>query len=190
MNVVLIMTDRHNPEFSGCYGHPIARTPHIDSIAEAGTRFDSAYCVSPLCVPSRAAMITGRYVHETGTWDNAFPYTGVPHGWGHFFSEQGVHLSAIGKLDFQPGADCGIAEERLTKHRNSLDVHCLFREEGIQPRYHHLHRLRDAGPSESATPYGHDRQVAEEAVRWLGEDRPTDRPWVLLVNFGKPHPTW
>ena len=60
MNVVFIMTDRHNPEFSGCYGNSLTRTPHIDSIAERGTRFEYAYCLSPLCAPSRAAMMAGR----------------------------------------------------------------------------------------------------------------------------------
>ena len=143
MNVVLIIGDRHNPEFAGCYGNPITRTPSIDSIAERGARFESANCISPLCVPARGAMMSGRYVHEIGAWDNAFPYAGVPRGWGHYFREQGVCFTTVGKLDFLPGVDHGIEEERLPLHRDSLDIHSLFREQGLQPRFDHvLHRLR------------------------------------------------
>ena len=190
MNVLFILTDRHNPEFSGCYGNPVTRTPHIDRLAERGTRFASAYCLSPLCAPSRAAMMAGRYVHEIGTWGNAFPYTGSPPGWGHTFAEGGVCLTTLGKLDFQPGADTGIEDERLAKHRDSLDVHSLFRQDGIRPRYQHLHRLRTAGPAGGSGAHGHDRQVVEEAERWLSRERPADRPWMLIVNIKQPHPPW
>ncbi len=187
MNVVLIIGDRHNPEFAGCYGNPITRTPHIDTIAERGARFDSAYCISPLCVPARAAMMSGRYVHEIGNWDNAFPYTGVPRGWGHFFAEQGVQLTTVGKLDFKPEADHGVQEERLPSHRESLDPHSLYREQGVQRRYHHLHRLRLAGPADASKEGSRDVQVAEDAAWWIAEERPAARPWILSVNFNDLH---
>lgn len=187
MNVVLIVGDRHNPDFAGCYGNPITRTPFIDGIAERGTRFDNAYCISPLCTPSRAASITGRYVHEIGTWDCAFPYTGVPRGWGHYFAEQGVQMTTVGKLDFQPGVDHGIADERMPSHRSSLAPHSFFRTPEIPRRYHHLNRLRRAGPADPSKGKSKDHRWAEEAVRWIQEDRPTDRPWVLSVNYNNLH---
>lgn len=190
MNVVYIMTDRHNPEFSGCYGSSITRTPHIDALARRGKRFDSAYCPSPLCAPSRGAMMAGRYVHEISTWDNAFPYSGVPRGWGHYFAENGVVLTTIGKLDYKPGSDAGVEDMRLAKARESLDVHTLFEEGRVQPRYHHLHRLREAGPASGRGEHQHDAQVVEEAVQWLMNERPQDRPWVLIVNIKQPHPGW
>ncbi len=187
MNVVLIVGDRHNPDFAGCYGNPITRTPYIDSIAERGARFDSAYCISPLCTPSRAASITGRYVHEIGTWDCAFPYTGAPSGWGHYFADQGVQMTTVGKLDFQPGVGHGIADERMPSHRSSLAPHSLFRTQEVPRRYHHLSRLRKAGPADPSKGESKDHRWAEEAVRWIQEDRPTDRPWVLSVNYNNLH---
>jgi choline-sulfatase len=190
MNVLLIQTDRHNPQFSGCYGSPITRTPNIDSLAERGTRFDRAYCISPLCAPTRAAVMAGRYVHEIGTWSNAFPYTGVPKGWGHYFKEQGVHLTTIGKLDYDPEADHGIADVRQSKLRQNLNVLSCFREQDMPPRYLLLHRLRKTGPADSPQPFKSDDDVAEEATRWLADEHPTDRPWILSVNFTSPHPTW
>jgi choline-sulfatase len=98
-----------------------------------------------------------------------------------------VRLTTVGKLDFQPGVDRGIGEERMPVHRESLDIHSLFREEEILPRYHYLHRLRAAGPSPAARRPSGDTQVAEEAARWLREARPADRPWVLVVNFNDMH---
>ena len=190
MNIVYIMTDRHNPEFSGCYGNPITRTPHIDALSKRGTRFDRAYCPSPLCAPSRAAMMAGRYVHEISAWDNAFPYSGVPRGWGHYFAENGVKLTTIGKLDFQPGSDMGVEDIRLAKIRDSLDIHSLFEEGRVQPRYQHLYRLRDAGPASGNGEHENDGQVTEEAVQWLMNERPQDRPWILIVNIKQPHPGW
>ena len=187
MNVVYILSDRHNPEFSGCYGNPVTRTPNMDRMAESGARFESAYCVSPICVPTRAAMITGRYVHEIGAWDNTSPYAGVPEGWGRTFAEQGVSFTTIGKLDFQPGADHGIEDERLPTHREHLDVLALYREDDLVPRTQYLSRIREAGPADPCTGYQGDARVAEEAARWLSEDRPRDRPWVLAVNFSNLH---
>ena len=190
MNVVFILSDRHSPAFSGCYGNAVTRTPHIDSLAEGGVRFESAYCLSPTCVPARASMMSGRYIHEIGTWCNSFPYTGIPHGWGHFFAEEGVLFTTVGKLDFQPGADCGIGEERLAKHRESLDVLTLYREEEIQTRTLFLRGFCKTGPADSLGAYARDIRVAEEAAGWIVDDRPDDRSWILEVNFSQLHRPW
>ncbi|MCP5119545.1 MAG: sulfatase-like hydrolase/transferase, partial [bacterium] len=50
----------------GCYGNPSIRTPHIDSMAREGMRFTEFYAASPLCSPSRAALMTGRWPMRTG----------------------------------------------------------------------------------------------------------------------------
>jgi len=190
MNVVFLFSDQHNPFFSGCYGSRITRTPAIDSIAERGVRFENAYCASPLCVPTRAAMFTGRYVHEVGTWDNALAWTGSPRGWSHYFRDSGVRLTTVGKLDFKPGVDHGIEDERLAIHRGSLDIHSLFREQEIVPRYSKWRQMQATRPRDDYPDLTNDDRVEREAVRWLREDRPKDRPWVLNINFTNPHPGW
>ena len=88
-NLVVIMSDEHHPRAMGAAGHPFAITPNLDRLAARGTRFDAAYCNSPICVPSRASFATGRYVHELGTWDNAIAYDGTVQGWGHALQKTG-----------------------------------------------------------------------------------------------------
>jgi len=50
----------------GCYGDPSLRTVHLDRFAKAGVRFDNYFCTTPLCSPSRASILTGRYPHSNG----------------------------------------------------------------------------------------------------------------------------
>lgn len=188
MNCLLIISDRHTAEYTGCYGNPVSRTPAIDSLARRGARFDAAYCLSPTCAPSRASMISGRYIHEIGTWCNSFPYPGEPEGWGHFFTREGIHLTTIGKLDHAPEADAGIADERLADYRVSPDVTTLYRDQNVI-RYPFANGYLRTGPAEDLRAYRKDIDVAAEAARWLREDRPKT-PWLTVVNFKHLHRPW
>lgn len=55
-NVVLLMSDEHNPFFSTPYGHETVRTPNMARLAERGTVYRNTYCPSPLCLPCRSAF--------------------------------------------------------------------------------------------------------------------------------------
>ena len=59
-NFIVIMTDQHRADYLGCAGHPFLRTPAIDALAAAGTRFTRFYVSSPVCMPNRATFMTGR----------------------------------------------------------------------------------------------------------------------------------
>jgi arylsulfatase len=66
LNVVWIITDEQRTDSLGCYGSPWARSPHLDDVANAGVRFENCIVQSPVCVPSRTCMMTGRYAHSYG----------------------------------------------------------------------------------------------------------------------------
>ena len=77
-NFLVIISDEHRKDAMGCAGHPIVKTPNLDALAAGGTKFNAAYTPSPMCVPTRAAIATGDWVHKTGHWDSATPYAGKP----------------------------------------------------------------------------------------------------------------
>jgi choline-sulfatase len=190
-NLLFILSDEHNKRVTGCYGHPMIRTPHFDRLAARGTRFTSAYTNCPICVPARAAFAAGRYVHETRCWDNAIAYEGKPASWGHRLMEQGHHVASIGKLHYQ-AADArknGFDEEILPMHivNGHGDLLGLIRDE--LPRRPGSARLGpEAGRGESDyTRY--DRSIAEETVKWLKQSAPKHKakPWALYVGFVSPH---
>ncbi len=65
-NVVIIFTDDLGYGDLGSYGHPTIRTPHLDQMAAEGLRFTDFYAAAPVCTPSRAALLTGRYAIRSG----------------------------------------------------------------------------------------------------------------------------
>ena len=67
-NVLLISIDDLNDWTGGLGGHPQAKTPNIDRLAERGTLFANAHCQSPVCNPSRASLLTGRHPHSSGVY--------------------------------------------------------------------------------------------------------------------------
>ena len=69
-NVVFILVDDLRWDDLAVAGHPFAETPAIDQLAREGTRFLNAFATTPLCSPSRAAILTGQYVHTNGIIDN------------------------------------------------------------------------------------------------------------------------
>ena len=190
-NLLFILSDEHNKRVTGCYGHPQIRTPHLDALATRGTRFTSAYTNCPICVPARASLATGRYVHETRCWDNAIAYNGQAASWGHRLMEQGHYVASIGKLhykDSKPEVN-GFDEEILPLHivNGVGDLLGLIRDE-LPRRTGSLKLGPEAGPGESEyTRY--DRSIADETVKWLKHSAPKyrARPWALYVGFVSPH---
>ncbi|MCJ7549286.1 MAG: sulfatase-like hydrolase/transferase [Anaerolineae bacterium] len=65
-NILFITTDEQRFDCLGCYGNPVIRTPNMDRIAEQGVRFERGYVQNPMCMPSRMAIMTGRYCSENG----------------------------------------------------------------------------------------------------------------------------
>jgi len=59
-NIVMILSDDHTAEFTGCYGNPVIQTPNLDRFASQGMRMNSMFTAAPQCVPSRAAFLTGQ----------------------------------------------------------------------------------------------------------------------------------
>ena len=70
-NILLVMFDQMSALSLPSYGHGLVRAPHLAALAQSGVVFERAYCNSPLCSPSRHAMMTGRLPSRIGAFDNA-----------------------------------------------------------------------------------------------------------------------
>jgi choline-sulfatase len=189
-NILFLHSDQHTKRVLGCYGNPVVQTPNLDALAARGTRFTSAYCPTPICVPSRASLATGRYAHQIGSWDNATPYVGTEApSWGHRLSEQGHKVTTIGKLHYRKEGDpSGFADQRLPMHvlDGVGDLYQLLRAD-MPVRPNSRRQVLEAGPGEvEYTRY--DRAIGEHAVRWIMEEGVReDKPWALFVSFVYPH---
>ena len=188
-NVLVICSDQHRRDGAGCYGQPLVKTPHLDRLAAAGTRFTRAYAADPCCVPTRASMQTGRWVHRLGTWSSGEPYDGSVPGWGHLLRRAGRETVSIGKLHFRSGADDnGFARELLPMHvvGGAGFVSSMVRDRrDAYPENRDFAAAVGAGES-SYTRY--DRRVRRQACRWLTETAPKlDGPWALFCSFVAPH---
>jgi choline-sulfatase len=191
-NLLVIMSDEHNPKLAGYAGHPVVETPALDALAARGTRFSAAYTPCPICVPARAAFHTGQPVARSQCWDNAIAYDGAMPGWPQALRARGHHTVAIGKLHYQghAGQDYGFCETILPMQitGGTGDVTMLIRDPADVRETAAQKLLAQAGPGESEyTRY--DRRVAAAAQDWLRESasKHSDKPWVLFVSMVAPH---
>jgi choline-sulfatase len=189
-NLLFLMSDEHLREAAGCYGSTFVQTPNLDKLAARGTRFTNAYTPSPICVPARAALATGRYVHQTRFWSNAQPYDGSIASWGHRLRDAGYHTVSVGKLHYRGTEDDnGFCEEHCPLHvRDGVGwVRGLLRNPPT--RWGQAGNFAmEIGPGECEyTRF--DRGVRDSACAWLRSDARlhATNGWALVVSFASPH---
>ena len=104
-NILYFMTDQHRADWLGCAGHPIVKTPNIDRLANRGTRFTNFYVNSPICMPNRAAVMTGRYPSVNGARHNGLPLPQSANTFVDVLRLEGYDTASIGKSHHQPFTD-------------------------------------------------------------------------------------
>lgn len=181
LNVLFIMSDDLRPEL-GCYGNPGVKTPHIDTLANAGVRFERAYVQYPLCNPSRTSLLTGRYPATTNVLDNR-RWFGALHpdfvSLPKFFQQQGYAALRCGKI-FHGGIDDDSAWTEGGEARNFTGA-VSDRPRTVQNQQTSDRRVVLEGDGES---HG-DHKTAERAMDYLR--RYQDKPFFLACGFTKPH---
>src|SRR5438874_12217211 len=189
-NLLFILSDEHSRRVLGCYGHGMIRTPNLDRLASQGVRFTDAYSNSPICVPSRAALATGRYVHKIRFWDNAIPYDGSVPSWHHRLRDAGHEVVSIGKLHFRSADDDnGFTEEVMPLHIvDGIGDPLGWLRDPLAVRKAALRLGPDAGSGDSNY-QNYDDKITAAAVDWLKEHaaRRPNKPWVLFVSLICPH---
>lgn len=188
-NLLFILSDEHNPRVLGCAGHVMIKTPNLDRLAARGVRFADAYCNSPICVPSRASLATGRYVHQIRFWDNGIPYDGSVPSWGHRLKAAGHEVTSIGKLHFRSADDDnGFTEEVMPLHVvDGIGDPLGWLRDPLPVRKAALRLAADAGCANSSY-QDYDDKITAAAIDWLkARAGATGKPWVLFVSLVCPH---
>ena len=100
-NFLLIMTDQHRADHLGCYGNPILKTPRIDSLAARGVAFDRFIVASPICMPNRATLMTGRMPSAHGVRHNGLPLSLEATTFVELLRVAGWRTAMVGKSHLQ-----------------------------------------------------------------------------------------
>ena len=195
-NIVVIMADQLAPQFTGAYGHPVAKTPHTDALAARGMRFDAAYCNSPLCAPSRAAFMSGQLISRIGAFDNASEFPASVPTFAHYLKGLGYRTCLSGKMHFVgPDQKHGF-EDRVTTDIYPSDFawtpNWNANEERIDKWYHNMQTVKESGVAVATFQTDYDDEVEFAARRWLidqGRDRGAgdNAPFCLVASFIHPH---
>ncbi len=99
-NILIIMADQLTAGALPAYGNRVAKTPHIDALAREGVVFDSFYCNSPLCAPSRFSFLAGQLPSKIGAYDNAAEFPAQIPTFAHYLRQAGYQTVLSGKMHF------------------------------------------------------------------------------------------
>lgn len=97
---IVVVVGEDTGRIAGCYGADHVLTPNLDRLAAEGCRYDEAYSTAPVCAPSRATMVTGRYPMRLGTHHMRSTLLDPPRLFTHELRDAGYHVSWPTKLDF------------------------------------------------------------------------------------------
>jgi len=212
-DILILMTDQHNPYCLGCAGDALIWTPNIDALAAEGGFFNHAYTVCPVCMPARCSAVSGLYPHNHGFWMNftepPFPveritffrdlraagYRTAHVGKSHWFTPSfGQHYRAFDAYYEAIGLDhwVEIPGPYMTPfHPSAYSDH--LRERGMLDEYIRsmandmAQGQHEAVYTSVAPPEDHnDGMVGREAIAFI-EGCAADEPFVLHASFPGPH---
>ena len=192
-NVIIFLTDDQGRGDLGCYGATDIRTPHIDALAESGVKFTNYYAPSPLCAPSRAAMLTGRYPRRAGmsqyrniSSDAHSPGLNTEETTlGDLVKPLGYATAIFGKWhlgtawEFQPNSQ---GFDEFFGHLSSAIDSFSHMYYASTPFFHDLWRNREEVFEDGI----HMTDlITRETVRFIRENR--DQPFLIYVAYNAPH---
>jgi len=190
-NIVVIIVDDLGYGDLASYGAEDLRTPHIDKLMADGMRFDSFYANCPVCSPTRAALLSGRYQELVGV--PGVVRTHAPNNWGYLAEDAvllpqvlkpfGYHSAIIGKWHL------GLEEENQPTRRG-FDFFHGFLGDMMDDYYHHRrhgnHYMRRN--EEPVHPKGHATDIFTQwAVDYLSERAQKKTPFFLYLSYNAPH---
>ena len=200
-NIIWICTDQQRFDTLGCYGNRFVRTPYLDEFASEGMLFNNAYSQSPVCTPSRASFLTGRYPRTTRCRQNgqAIPPDEVLVT--KLLRDAGYVCGLAGKLHLAPCNPrvCKGTEQRID---DGYDQFFWSHDPAdAWPTHDYIQWLRDKGLSRDSTPFPDSKYVrtipseehsqttwsVERAMSFMENASRLNRPWMFSINMFDPH---
>lgn len=187
-NIIIILTDDHGYHDLGCQGARDLKTPHLDALAASGARLTHWYANAPMCAPSRAALMTGRYPIRAGVPTNGLSLPVSEKTLPALLKQAGYATALFGKWHL--GFDDDTAPtargfgEFFGFHNGCVDFysHRYYWGEPKRVNFHDLWRNR-------TEVFEDGRYLTElitaEALRFLRARR--DRPFFLYLPYNAPH---
>jgi choline-sulfatase len=195
-NILLLMADQLAAAHLPAYGNAVVQAPRLSALAREGVVFESAYCASPLCSPSRFALLAGRRPSSIGAYDNAAELPAGTPTIAHVLRAAGYDTALAGKMHFVGPDQLHGFEERLTTdvYPSGFDWTPDWRlPEGERLEwYHNTTSLLSATIAEAALQTDYDDEVCFRAVQKIRDLslRPDPQPFFLTVSFTNPHDPW
>ena len=191
-NILFIMADQMAAPTLSFYGGKTAITPHLEQLAKDAVVFDSAYCNSPLCAPSRYVLMTGQLPHRIGAYDNAADLPADIPTFAHYLRLMGYDTALSGKMHFCGPDQLHGFERRLTTDIYPADYGWFPDWENLEDRptwYHNMSSVTDAGPVVRTNQLDFDDEVNFHARRYLYDHARSKnpRPFCLTVSMTHPH---
>jgi len=200
-NVLWVCTDQQRADTLGCYGNPWVRTPNLDRLAQRGVRFEHAYAQSPVCTPSRASFLTGRYPRTTRCRQNGQSIPGDEVLVTRLLADAGYSAGLSGKLHVsachpsvapvsEPRIEDGYASFRWSHHPapdwpGNAYVSWLrsLGDEFSTPPYPGSDHVRSGMPAERHQ----TTWCVEQAIEFIQAHEGHAMPWLSCVNLFDPH---
>ena len=180
-NIIFIMCDSMDGRIMGCMGHPAMAkaTLNLDRLANKGVLFMNAYSNSPLCVPSRASVWSGMYVHKCEAWNN---FKGLDEDYPTFethLEKAGYTIKIYGKRDHLSGRHserARVSAWRRTPNKIILrPTHSVNPPKIIYKKLEKVHRK--------------DWADIHQAIKWLRSTN-VKKPFYLYIGLRTPHPPY
>lgn len=192
-NILFIMADQMAAPLLPFYDEqsPI-QLPHLARLAGEGVVFDSAYCNSPLCAPSRFTLVSGQLPTKIGAWDNAADFAADIPTYAHYLRRLGYRTALSGKMHFCGPDQLHSYEERLTSDIYPADYGWAVNWDAPDVRpswYHNMSSVLQAGPCVRTNQLDFDEEVVFKARQYLYDhvrEHP-EQPFCLTVSMTHPH---
>jgi arylsulfatase A-like enzyme len=186
-NFVMFITDQQRADYLGSSGHPVLKTPNIDAIAANGVSFDRFYVASPVCMPNRASLMTGRMPSSHGVRSNGIPLSRRNVTFVDVLRDAGYETALVGKSHLQNFTEhdpvLTLPETRPGYHQPTREIAEGIRHDFTDPFYYQERPSFWAKPDASMTmPFhgydhvelvrGHGDIVGGDYTTWLLEREP------------------